>query len=83
MFCDKHLFIVFRAGLVLLSGQLITTGASLLKVDFNRIHMGMHFVHGFILDATFRTIIDAIRDQVRGKLGTKIDARTSIEPGPV
>ena len=54
-----------------------------LKVDFNRIHMGMHFVHGFILDATFRTIIDAILDQVRGKLGTKIDARTSIEPGPV
>ena len=30
----------------------------------------------------FRVIIDPNRDQFRGKVGTKIDARTIIEAGP-
>ena len=54
-----------------------------LKADFIRIPMALIFAVGFILDAAFRATIDAIRDQFRGKLGTKIDARTIIEPGPV
>ena len=54
-----------------------------LKTDLNRIPIALRLALGFILDATFRAIIDAIRDQFEGKLWTKIDARTIIEPGPV
>ena len=42
----------------------------------------VYFALGLILDATLRAIIDAIWDVFRGKHGTKIDARTIIEPGP-
>ena len=55
---------------------------SMHKADFNRIPMALHFAFGLILDATLRAIIDAIWDLFRGKHGTKIDARTIIEPGP-
>ena len=53
-----------------------------IKVDFNRIPMALHFALGLILDATLRAIIDAIWDLFRGKHGTKIVARTIIEPEP-
>ena len=53
-----------------------------MKADFSRIAMALHFALGLILDATLRAIIDAIWDLFRGKHGTKIDARTIIEPGP-
>ena len=53
-----------------------------LKAGFYRTSMTLHLWLGFILEATLRAIIDPNRDQFRGKVGTKIDAKTIIEAGP-
>ena len=53
-----------------------------LKAGFYRTSKTLHLLLGFILEATLRAIIDPNRDQFRGKVGTKIDARTIIEAGP-